>query len=64
MWHESHRRQRSADSPGEVREASSTVVQKHVGHTIVQFAQERHRLAISSHRGLSALRLEELLQVR
>ena len=34
---------------------SSTVVQKHVGHTIVQLVQDRHRAATSSHWGLSTL---------
>ena len=34
---------------------SWTSVQKHVGHTIVQFEHERQRVATSSHIGLSAL---------
>ena len=42
--------QRSACSP--VRSLTSSVlVQKHVGHTIVQLPQVRHRLATSSHCG-------------
>lgn len=47
---ESHLRQRSARCP--VRSVtSSTVVQKQVGQTIVQFPQVRQRLATSSQRG-------------
>ena len=49
---ESQRRLRSASWP--VRSVtSSTVVQKHVGHTEVQFPQVRQRSATSSQRGCS-----------
>ena len=51
---ESHLLLRSACIP--VRSvASSTVEQKQVGHTIVQFVHARHLPATSSHRGCSKL---------
>src|SRR5260370_39055551 len=50
--HESHLRQRSACSPAR-SVTSSTVVQKHVGQTIVQLLQVRQRVATSSQRGCS-----------
>jgi hypothetical protein len=53
--HESHLRQRSACSPAR-SVTSSTVVQKHVGQTMVQFVQVRQRFATSSQRGCSRLR--------
>ena len=54
MKHESHSRVRSVSPP--VRSVvSSTVVQKHVGQTIVQLPQLRQRSATSSQRGCSAL---------
>ena len=47
---ESHLRTRSAEVP--VRSLwSSIVVQKQVGHTMVQLPQVRQRWATSSHRG-------------
>ena len=52
--HESHTRRRSASSLPST-ETSATVVQKQVGHTMVQFMQARHREPTSSHSGLSAL---------
>ena len=52
MKQESQRRQRSASAP--VRSVvSSTVVQKQVGQTIVQFAQVKQRFATWSQRGCS-----------
>ena len=43
-------------------ETSSTVVQKQVGQTIVQFMQVRHRLPTSSHTGLSADGVEQVAE--
>jgi hypothetical protein len=51
---ESQRRTRSAVAP-ERSDVSSTVVQKQVGQTLVQFLQVRQRPAISSQRGWFAL---------
>ncbi len=53
--HESHSRCRSASPPAR-SVTSSTVVQKHVGHTSVQLPQVRQRSATSSQRGCSRLR--------
>jgi hypothetical protein len=49
---ESHTLRRSAQVPGRSVE-SSTVAQKQVGHTIVQFPQVRQRVATSSQCGSS-----------
>ena len=43
---------------------SSTVVQKHVGHTIVQLPQVRQRSATSSQRGCSRLAEEQVADAR
>ena len=51
---ESQRRERAAQVPARSL-LSSIEVQKHVGQTIVQLAQERQRLATSSQRGCSRL---------
>ena len=56
MKQESHSRVRSASSPAR-SVVSSTVVQKHVGQTIVQLPQVRQRSATSSQRGCSGLRV-------
>ena len=54
MKHESHTRVCSASTPAR-SVVSSTVLQKHVGHTSVQLPQLRQRSATSSQRGCSAL---------